>query len=157
MNAEAIHDSTRQEELAVNLVHDVFSTMLAAEAWPDPDGAAGAIYPVMGVVFFAGAWKGAVQVEFEAKLAHHITAHLMAVPLPRQVDSDVRDAIGEVANMIAGNLKSTLPPETVMSMPAVVDGSSFRLSVIGANQATKMAFATPDGRFSIKLVQTLRG
>jgi chemotaxis protein CheX len=157
MSAELVHDSTRQEELAANLVHDVFSTMLGSEAWPDPDGAAGASYPVMGVVFFAGAWKGAVQVELESSLAYQITAHLMAVPPPDRDDSDVRDAIGEVANMIAGNLKSTLPPDTVMSMPAVVAGSDFALTVIGSNQSTRMAFATPNGRFTVTLVQTLRG
>jgi chemotaxis protein CheX len=156
MSADVIHDATRQEDLAVSLVHDVFSTMLASDAWPDAEADAAEAFPVTGAVFFAGAWKGAVQVEFEAGLAYRITAHLMSVPAPGRVDSDVRDAVGEVTNMIAGNLKSTLPPDTVMSMPAVVEGSDFRLHVVGANQSTKMGFATPDGRFRVTLIQTQR-
>ena len=156
MSAELIHDSARQEELAAHLVYDVFSTMLGSEAWPDADSSEDVSHPVMGVVFYAGAWKGAVQVEFEPRLAFHITAHLMSVPEPMEVDSDVVDAVGEVVNMIAGNLNSTLPGGAVMSMPAVLTGSEFSLAVVGATQEQKMAFATPNGRLSITLVQTLR-
>lgn len=156
MSADLIHDSVRQEELAANLVHDVFSTMLGSEAWPDLETPIETAYPVMGAVFFAGAWKGAVQVELEAGLAYRITAHLMSVPLPGRVDSDVRDAIGEVVNMIAGNLNSVLPGSAVMSMPAVVEGLDFRLSVVGATQSTRLAFASPNGRFALTLVQTVR-
>jgi len=80
----------------------------------------------------------------------------MSAPLPDRVDSDVLDAIGEVVNMIAGNLNSTLTGGAVMSMPAVVTGSDFTLTVVGATQEHKMAFATPDGRFALTLVQTVR-
>lgn len=157
MSADLIHDSARQEELAAHLVHDVFSTMLGSETWPAPDADAETSYPVLGAVFFAGAWKGAVQVEFEAELAYRITSHLMSVPVPASVDSDVVDAIGEVVNMIAGNLNSTVPGGAVMSMPFVVTGSQLAVAVVGANQEHEMAFATPDGRFTVTLVQTLRG
>ena len=156
MSAELIHDSTRQEELAAHLVHDVFVTMLGSEAWPDPDGSGKAAYPVTGAVFFAGAWKGAIHVGFDAGLANAITAHLMSVPAPAEVDSDVIDAIGEVVNMIAGNLNSTLEGGAVMSMPAVVTGKGVAMKVVGATQEHRMAFATPNGRFAITLVQTVR-
>ena len=156
MSAELIHDSTRQEELAANLLNDVFSTMLGSEAWPEQEPEEDVSYPVMGAVFFAGAWKGAVQLELESALAYRVTAHLMSAPVPERVDSDVCDAIGEVVNMIAGNLKSTLPGDAAMSMPVVVAGTDFDLSVIGANQSTKMAFSTPNGRLLVTFVQTLR-
>ncbi|MCB1021657.1 MAG: chemotaxis protein CheX [Bryobacterales bacterium] len=154
MAADLTHEATRQEELAASMVHDVFSTMLALEMWPAEEATPPAQYPVLGVVFFAGARKGAVQVELESRLAYRITAHLMSTSTPDEVDSDVCDAVGEVVNMIAGNLKGTLPPDTVMSMPAVVSGRSFSLSIAGATQVDKLDFATPDGRFRVTLVQT---
>ena len=156
MSTELLRESTRHDELAViNLIHDVFSTMLDSDAWLDPESTRES-YPVIGAVFFAGAWKGAVQVELDEALAYSITAQLMSLETPHSVDSDVCDAVGEVANMIAGNLKSTLPPETVMSMPIVVSGAGFSLTVVGANQLNRMHFATPDGRFAVMLVQTHR-
>ncbi len=157
MSAELMNDSTRQEELAAHLIADVFSTMLGSEAWPDEQTSETEPYPILGAVFFAGAWKGAVQIGFEPALAYHITAHLMSAPAPEQVDSDVVDAVGEVVNMIAGNLKSTLPGGAVMSMPAVLAGSDFSLTVVGANQESKMMFSTPNGRLSVTFVQTMRG
>jgi hypothetical protein len=38
----------------------------------------------------------------------------------------------------------------------VVEGAAFAFTVVGANQSTKMAFATPQGRFALTLVQTPR-
>jgi len=42
-------------------------------------------------------------------------------------DEDVRDALGELANMLAGNLKSVLPSGVVLSMPSVIEGSDYSL------------------------------
>lgn len=156
MNAELIPDATRQDEIAAGLVHDVFSTMLSSEASPDSNPGGDVSYPVVGAVFFAGAWKGAVQVGFESELAFRVTSHLMSVPAPAAVNSDVLDAVGEVVNMIAGNLNSILPGGAVMSMPVVATGEDLSVSVVGATQTREMAFCTPEGRFSVTLVQTLR-
>jgi chemotaxis protein CheX len=37
-------------------------------------------------------------------------------------DAEVADAFGEVANMLGGNLKGTLPPGSRLGLPAVADG-----------------------------------
>ncbi|MEZ5361229.1 MAG: chemotaxis protein CheX [Bryobacterales bacterium] len=157
MAADLTHEVTRQEKLASSMVQDVFSTMLALEMWPCEEAMDATDFPVLGVVFFAGGRKGAVQLELESGLAYRITAHLMSTPEPDEVDSDVCDAVGEVVNMIAGNLKGTLPPDTVMSMPAVVSGEGFSLSIAGASQCDKLGFATADGRFRVTLIQTHNG
>jgi len=43
----------------------------------------------------------------------------------------VRDALGELANMLAGNLKSVLPSGVVLSMPSVIEGSDYSLRICG--------------------------
>ena len=77
----------------------------------------------------------------------------MGVPTPAVVDSDVRDSIGELANMIAGNLKAILPSEAMLSMPSVVEGKDFALSVIGGNTSSRLTFASPHGPIAVTLVQ----
>ncbi|MBI1356335.1 MAG: hypothetical protein GC160_18495 [Acidobacteria bacterium] len=156
----AVGDSVNLDEhaeLAASLVHDVFSTMLDTEAAPDPASADPARrYPVVGAIYFAGGFKGAVLIELEHSLAFEATARLMDVPRPSRVDADVRDAVGELANMIAGNLKAILPPETMISMPSVVEGSDFVVSVVGANSSSRMAFSSPHGAMSLTLVEVNR-
>ncbi len=46
--------------------------------------------------------------------------------------ADLEDALGELANMVAGNLKASLPGAAHLSLPMVVDGSDFHLRVLGS-------------------------
>jgi chemotaxis protein CheX len=39
-------------------------------------------------------------------------------------DSDIADAVGELANIVGGNVKSLLPPPTTLSLPVVAWGGA---------------------------------
>lgn len=105
-------------------------------------------------VYFAGKWSGAVLLECQLAMAFEFTARLMGIPNPVQFDDDVYDALGELANMIGGNLKSVLPRGVSLSMPSVVEGSKYSVRVCGANRNKRMSFAGPDGPFWVTLVET---
>lgn len=105
-------------------------------------------------VYFAGEWSGAVLVECPFAMAFEFTARLMRIPKPIQFDNDVYDALGELANMIGGNLKSVLPRGVTLSMPSVVEGSHYSVRVCGANRSKRMRFEGPDGPFWVSLVET---
>jgi CheY-specific phosphatase CheX len=62
--------------------------------------------------------------------------------------------MGELANMIGGNLKSVLPRGASLSMPSVVEGSKYSVRVCGANRNKRMSFESPDGTFWVTLVET---
>jgi CheY-specific phosphatase CheX len=68
---------------------------------------------------------------------------------PETVDDVVRDVLGELANMIGGNLKCTLTPGIRLSMPSVVDGSNYSLRVCGADIRERLAFQCAEGLFWI--------
>ena len=74
---------------------------------------------------------------------------------PDRVDEDVRDSLGELANMVGGNLKSVLPPGVALSMPSVVDGSDYALRICGGNATNTVAFSSALGIFWVTLVQVL--
>ena len=86
--------------------------------------------------------------------AFEFTAKLMQIPKPLQFDNDVYDALGELANMIGGNLKSVLPRGVSLSLPSVVEGANYSVHICGRHRNKKMAFEGTDGPFWVTLVET---
>jgi CheY-specific phosphatase CheX len=91
-------------------------------------------------------------------LACDFTSRLISIPLPAKVDDDVRDSIGELANMLGGNFKALLPRGTSLSTPSVVDGSDYHLRICGGGHAVveRVAYRSPAGIFWITLVEMPR-
>ena len=75
------------------------------------------------VIGLSGAIKGAVILSMKKELAIKIT-ELLAGTTPTDIDADVVDAIGELVNIITGNVKPLLPngEKIVISIPTVVKG-----------------------------------
>jgi len=151
-------DMETYREPAVRAVGEIFRTMIDTETWSLREAPSHLPeHPIVGAVYLAGEWRGALLLETWAEQAFVWTHKLMSVPAPHSLDDDVRDCIGELANVIAGNLKSLLPAETALSMPSVVEGRQFTLRLIGGHQKIKVDFASPEGPFSITLVQLTDG
>lgn len=147
-------DMETYRQPAVRAVGEIFRTMIETETWPLAETPSLLPeHPIVGAVYLAGGWRGALLLETWAEQAFVWTHKLMSVPEPHSLDDDVRDCIGELTSMVAGNLKSLLPVEIALSMPSVVEGRQFTLRLIGGHQKIKVDFASPEGPFSITLVQ----
>ena len=143
---------------AVEVVHDVFGTMLSIETWDVHDTAPQEFaHPVVGAVYFTGSWQGAILLECDREQAYAFTAKLNGMEPPNSVNDDVRDAMGEIANMVAGNLKSVLPPDTALSVPSVVEGSQYTFRVIGENDSVLNRFDSAAGPFHVTVVKIMKG
>jgi CheY-specific phosphatase CheX len=79
----------------------------------------------------------------------------MGLPPAESVDNDVRDVMGELANMIAGNLNSAFAPGIRVSIPSVTDGASYNVRVCGPQAACQAAFHTEAGPLWITLIESL--
>ena len=80
-------------------------------------------------VQITGAWEGAVRLDCSQPLAQLATARFLGVN-PDEVGVDqIRDAMGELANMSAGSVKPLLPPPCHLSLPTVADGSDCNFTV----------------------------
>ncbi|MEM6732253.1 MAG: chemotaxis protein CheX [Myxococcota bacterium] len=66
-----------------------------------------------------GAWRGAVWLSAPQALALRSAAEMFSLPEEELTPDDIRDALGELANMVGGNLKSTLPEPCSLSIPSV--------------------------------------
>jgi chemotaxis protein CheX len=144
--------STYQSEIR-QIVSDVFHSMLRCEAHPAPEGPASSSH-VTAVVFLAGSWQGAALLECGQKEAAAFASRLMPIAPAEITPDDVRDAMGEIVNMIGGNLKSILPHGVGLSLPSVVEGSNYAYNICGNNRRETLRFETNVGGFSVTLVQT---
>jgi CheY-specific phosphatase CheX len=70
------------------------------------------------------------------------------------VDDVVRDVLGEMANMIGGNLKCVLTRGIRLSMPSVVDGSDYCMRVCGAVVRERLALRCAEGVFWVTVLAT---
>ena len=153
---ETLTNLESHRETAISVIQEIFSTMLGIEARAVEHAEGGnPAHMVVGAVHFAGPWKGVLLLECPPLAASAFTAKLTGISPPDSVDDDVRDAVGEIASMVAGNLKAILPPGTVLSAQTVVEGSSFTLKVCGENDSLKLEFDSSAGPFSLSLVQKI--
>lgn len=74
-------------------------------------------------VSIAGGWDATVTVELSAALALSLTTTMLGLADADEAeDADVADAVGEVVNMVGGNIKSLMPGPSTLSLPAVAAG-----------------------------------
>jgi CheY-specific phosphatase CheX len=113
--------------VVIQIVESVFATMMDLEVcvidapWSPADDR------LTSSVDLHGDWNGFVSVECNRHQACQFAAKFLSVDPPDAVDEDVRDVLGELANMIGGNIKSILAVGARLSTPLVTDGSNCEL------------------------------
>lgn len=85
---------------------------------------------VSAAVGISGDWNGAVLFECSSNTACHLASIMLGGDPPPAVDEDVKDVIGEITNMVAGNFKNTLDGHSVLTLPCVVEGADYTLEII---------------------------
>ena len=136
-----------------SVVGSVFATMMGLEVWPCDQPCPASAGMLTAAVYLTGEWTGAACVHVEPAQACGFTGHFLGMPAPDDICDDVRDVMGEIANMIAGNLKCTLSPGIRVSIPSVTDGPGYSLRVCGAHVVCRMGFDTSTGPFWISLIE----
>lgn len=109
------------------VVDEVWTTFLGPEdpllpALPDTGLGEGVTWSAATSV--TGAWNGVVTVEIPDLVAQTATERMLGLT-PDEVLSteDVADAVGELVNMIGGNVKSLMPGPSALSLPLVARGT----------------------------------
>jgi chemotaxis protein CheX len=109
---------------------------------------------VCASVSISGSWHGHVVVECSNETARHAAAALLAMELDELTGDDLVDAVGELANIVGGNVKSTLPAACVVSLPQVVMGAGARSRWPGATQVCELLAMWQGEMISISVWQS---
>jgi CheY-specific phosphatase CheX len=89
-------------------------------------------------VQLAGAWEGSIMLYCTSDLARRAASVMFGMDTEAVSNDEIEDALGELANMTAGNIKTLLPRPCELSLPAVVDGIDYRLVVPGSRISLKV-------------------
>jgi CheY-specific phosphatase CheX len=117
-------------QCVINANSQFWEQMLAMTLEPAPftAGYCAEAPHMVGIVSLSGEWSGLIEVRMASRLAYEATAAMMMMPLDTVAEADALDATKEIANMIAGVIKSSLPRPCAMAVPqSAVEAESFCL------------------------------
>ena len=112
-------------------VEEVFQTMVGIQCRRDSLPAMIEPDSVTAVVGFGGLLSGACVFRLGSTAARKIAARMTGMEFD-EVDDTVKDAIGEICNMLAGSWKGKVPDLAAncgLSVPAVITGRDYTLHV----------------------------
>lgn len=123
-------------------VKEVFETMafMAVEeteqTWPSSDESF-----LLGTITFKGPLEGCLGICCGPNCARTIAASMLGLgPDDKLGDSDISDAIGEIANMVLGAVKARIQNEAgtiEVSIPSVVQGRELRNSLGDSSECVR--------------------
>jgi chemotaxis protein CheX len=133
---------------------EIFATMFGSEARVIPHSEVVDTSRISSVVGFTGRLSGMLGMHFSTEMACNVASGLLGLPLT-QPDENVRDAIGELSNMLAGGLKKQLSSTDNMfkiSIPTIVSGPEYSMHVPTSARQLWMGIVAGQCRFKIQLV-----
>jgi chemotaxis protein CheX len=142
-------------ELA-QIVEYVFRTMICLEVSESDQPWLHSSDQLTATIHLAGDWNGVLALGCGSKQACAFAGRFLSMEKPEMVDDVVRDVLGELANMIGGNLKCVLAGGLRLSMPSVVDGSDQNLRVCRAGIRERLVFKSVEGIFSVAVLREER-
>ncbi len=107
---------------------------------------------VSGMLGLSGDFRAMVAVHCPSALAMHIAGEMLGMEIT-EVDADVRDAFGEITNMVAGGLKTAFAADgqsVDLSVPTTVAGSAYNLNCLSRAECVIVPFTFPEGEILVE-------
>ena len=138
------------------IAYSIWETLFSVPLDRAPDGSAlPADTPLMtGCIQIDGAWKGAVMLQCPQALAERLSAELFQ-PDGASSPEEGHDTIGELTNMLAGNVKALLPEPSRISLPAVAQGADYDLRVMGTRVEAAVPFICLEQLLVVTLLRSI--
>ena len=108
---------------------------------------------ITGVIGLAGTHKGVLAIHFPNSVAMAITGSFLGMDV-EEVNEDVEDAVGELANMLGGSVKSILSDkgrDIDLSLPTVISGASYDFQPRREVERLVIPFHCDAGEFAVEL------
>lgn len=143
-------------EQIVNATVEIFTSMVMMDVSVSPSQETdyGTLEDtITGVIGLAGTHKGVLAVHIPHQVAFAITSNFLGIDID-EINEDVEDAIGEIANMLGGNIKSILSEkgrDIDLSLPSTVSGKEYGFQTIKGAEKIIISFASDSGQFIVEL------
>ena len=104
-------------------------------------------------VRLSGVWTGRIEVRLTDRLAVTATAAMLMQPPEEVVEADALDATKEIANMIAGTIKSSLPRPCEMTVPESNVENDCYCGPAQTDDSLAVAFRHPAGDLMVRVME----
>jgi chemotaxis protein CheX len=137
-------------------VREIFSTMVGAEiseVSTRVDAATTFSDSVTAMVGLAGVFNGMINLHVSKRLAIHFASSMLGMTI-EDIDDDVIDALGEIANMLGGSFKHHFVlegHEVKLSIPSVITGDQYEISAGSLPDILTLSFTSEDEPFMISV------
>lgn len=142
----------------VRSVREVLSTMVGMETTvgkPHLKTQPTTSYDVSGIIGFSGQVIGSMVVSFPQGVAERIVEAFAGTKLSPDTP-DFADAVGELANMIAGSAKKDLGGSASITVPSVIIGPGHTVARLAEVPCVVIPCSTPVGEFAVEVsIKTL--
>lgn len=135
-------------------VDEVFSLMMGVPCTHVHEPPAEERETISAVIGLAGAMSGACVLHSSERVALRMAEFLTGMTLT-ELDATVKDAVGEICNMIAGAWKGKLPALAsgcMLSTPTVVTGTNYQLHTQRAEFQIERYYAFENFAFSFSII-----
>jgi chemotaxis protein CheX len=108
---------------------------------------------ITGLIGLAGTHKGVLAIHIPHPVAMAITSSFLGMDIT-EINADVEDAVGELANMLGGNVKTILTGkgrDIDLSLPSTISGDSYRFQSSKEVDKVIIQFGTASGLFLVEL------
>lgn len=108
---------------------------------------------ISGIIGITGQAQGSMSISFSGPCILSIVGNLFGVPVG-EINEEVRDAVGELTNMICGDARRRLEAENISlqaGTPTVVDGKNHTITHVNRGPRLAVPFETPSGGFVIEV------
>ena len=131
-------------------VIDVFDTMLSAQLEPTDTIPSESLEDLrnVGSVSFAGDATGMVNIQVGDNFTRELAAEMLGMEVEElEGDEEIKDMMGEVGNIVGGNLKSAFTDAGLacaLSTPSFTTGTDFRIESLNMEKYERFAFRSDD-------------
>ncbi len=108
-------------------------------------------YSISGIIGLSGDAQGSISLGFSMPVAVKVVSDMLKTPI-NETNPDLPDAIGEIANIIAGNAKKELSKFNLsISLPNVIIGKNHTLAGEGGAPTILVPFSSGSGDFMMEI------
>ena len=135
---------------------EIFSTMIFIDLTagePLSEGKTELGCHVSAMIGLSGDLNAMLGIHCPAQVGMAIGGAMLGMDL-KAIDDDTKDALGEIANMLAGGLKEACAAEDtnlLLAIPTTVSGNSYKISAPTGSNRLLLPFDIDAGRFYIDL------
>ena len=141
------------EEQICTLTNMVFETVLKTGVKRvDTPGTLGGGKYVAAKVDVIGSWNGSVTVGCTHTLARCTAGKMFDMPAESITMEELRDAVGEVANILGGNVKTLIAGKARLSLPSVTEVDDKSVFEPSERDRMNVWFESEGERFVVQLV-----